>query len=328
MLQWSKHSFGGIPVSLVKPSRLRSGDVIGLVAPSDSVVPHRAQVERGAARLEALGYRLRFGRNVWREHGMHAGTPAERLEDLHTLWADPAVKALLMIMGGSGCPQIVDKLDYGLIAANPKIFVGFSDGAMLINAIHARTGLVTFMGPDLANDLCDDPQGHIGDHLAQVLGQAEPAGVLPAWTGPVRVLRAGTAGGRPVVGPLMMHNVPVSTSLLGTPYWPDPAGSIFCVEAFMKPASLLMRSLVQLRLAGVLERVAALVLGQLEGCCTDFADPAEGLRWALEIGPGDLDIPVFAVDAFGHGVPNATMPIGVRAEVSEHGLKLLEAAVV
>jgi len=312
-------------MDVIRPPRLQPGDAIGLIAPSDCLLPYREQIGTGMARLASLGFRLRTGQYIWNEHGRHAGTVAERLADLHAMWADPEVKGIIAIMGGSGCMALVDKVDFGLVQANPKVFVGFSDLSILLNALHARAGLVTFMGPDVANDLANDTEGRGTAHFLQVTGRPEPAGLLPAWTGPVGVLRSGT--GTRVAGPLLAQNIPCSTHLLGTPYFPDAAGSIFCVESFRVSAVQLMRALVQLRLAGVLGKVSALVIGQMEGCFTDFEDPNEGLRWAVEIGVGDLPIPVYTTAGFGHGVISVTLPVGCRASVGTDGFRLEEPAV-
>ncbi len=88
-----------------------------------------------------------------------------------------------------------------------------------------------------------------------------------------------------------------------------------------------MRWLAQLRLAGALDRAAGLLIGQMAGCFADWPSPAAGLDWAVENGLGDLDLPVYHTLAFGHMVPNVTLPVGATAAVVDGRLVLEEGGV-
>lgn len=50
--------------------------------------------------------------------------------------------------GGFNCNGVFDYLDFDVIKENPKIICGYSDPTSLINIIYAKTGLVTFHGPN------------------------------------------------------------------------------------------------------------------------------------------------------------------------------------
>lgn len=53
-----------------------------------------------------------------------------------------------VLCGGFNCNSVFDYLDFEVIKANPKIICGYSDPTSLINVIYAKTGLVTFHGPN------------------------------------------------------------------------------------------------------------------------------------------------------------------------------------
>jgi muramoyltetrapeptide carboxypeptidase len=308
--------------AILHPTRLKPGDVIGIVAPSNQVESLRSRVELGASRLEAAGFQIRFGPNLWQRKGRQAGTPEEQLADLHHLWADPQVRAVIAATGGLTAISLVDRLDYDLFRRFPRIFAGMSDISLLLNAIHARTGLITFHTSCLAEGAGSDDAAVELPHMLQVMTRPEPAGALPGWAGGVKVLRPGSARGRLVGG-----NLPCATHLLGTPYWPETAGAIVLLEAVGATSVALMRWLAQLRLSGSLDRCAGLLLGHLERCCSDWPEPGEGLAWALDQALGTLAIPVFQTEAFGHLVPNVTLPIGAVVAVDEAGIRLEETAV-
>jgi muramoyltetrapeptide carboxypeptidase len=128
------------------PKALVPGDTIVIVAPAKYLGQDR--VELCKARLEAMGFKVRIPATLFRKHGFLAGTDEERARELNAAFADPSVAAIFPGTGGYGTTRIVDKLDYDVIAKNPKILVGFSDITGLHIAINQRTGLITFHSPN------------------------------------------------------------------------------------------------------------------------------------------------------------------------------------
>src|SRR5436305_5405757 len=131
---------------IVKARALRAGDTVGLITPATYVSdPERLDMVEATARY--FGLVPKFGRNVRKRAGYLGGTIEERLEDLHSMWADASVRGIFVIRGGYGSGQLLDRIDYDLIRRNPRIFLGYSDITAMHLAIHKRTGLVTFHGP-------------------------------------------------------------------------------------------------------------------------------------------------------------------------------------
>lgn len=307
----------------IKPPRLLPGDVIGVVAPSNEAASIRAEVELGMRRLEWYGFRVRQGAHLWSQNP----TRAEKLADLHAMWADPEVKAIFCATGGTTAITLVDGLDYALIARNPKVFIGMSDISLLLTAILAWTGLVTCHSSCLAQGLGSPDAEVEGPHLLRVIAGTEPAGPLPDWAGGVRLVRRGTGGAQAVQGRLIAGNLGCMTHLLGTPYWPDTTGAIVGLEAVNMKSSAILRWLGQLRLSGALDRAACLLFGHMEGCFSEWSSPEEGLAWAVANGLGDLELPVYQSESFGHFVPNATLPVGAVAAITGGRLVIKESAV-
>ncbi len=103
------------------------------------------------ARLHALGLRVSFGRHVEERDTFNSASISSRCHDLHEAFADDSVDAILTVLGGFNANQLLDHLDWDLIAAHPKIFCGYSDITALSNAMVARSGLVTYSGPHYAS---------------------------------------------------------------------------------------------------------------------------------------------------------------------------------
>ncbi|MDZ7680316.1 MAG: LD-carboxypeptidase [Fodinibius sp.] len=131
------------PERLIRPQRLQKGDTIGLVSPA-SRLPKKKQYGKIIRQIKNLGYRVKVAEHARKRYGYLAGEDKLRAKDLNTMFADDSVDAILPFRGGWGCNRILPLLDYETIRQNPKILVGFSDITSLLNAIYAKTGLVTF----------------------------------------------------------------------------------------------------------------------------------------------------------------------------------------
>jgi len=129
------------------PVPLKKGDWVGLVSPS-SALNDEFDLQLAREVMEALGFKVKTGAHYAQRRGHLAGTDEERAGDINAMFSDPEVRAVIATRGGSGAARLLPLLDYEAIGRNPKALLGYSDITALHNAIHARTGLVTFHGPN------------------------------------------------------------------------------------------------------------------------------------------------------------------------------------
>lgn len=150
------------------PSALKAGDTIGLVCPA---YPLLAEMDLQIAQetLQALGFKVKVGKHIGDRYGYLAGSDKDRANDLHEMFKDKSVKGILAIHGGWGCARVLPHLDFELIKNNPKVLIGYSDITALLNAIYAKTGLVTFHGPVASSTW----NAFTVDHFKQLLINAE-----------------------------------------------------------------------------------------------------------------------------------------------------------
>ena len=133
--------------------RLKIGDHIRVVSPSSSI-ERIGGVEANVAakeKLEALGFRLSFSEHYFENDIFDSAPIASRVADLEAAFANETVDAILTTIGGFNCNELLPYLDFDLIAQNPKIFCGYSDTTALLNAIYAKTGIQTYMGPSYSS---------------------------------------------------------------------------------------------------------------------------------------------------------------------------------
>ena len=320
--------------TILRPKALRAGDVVAVAALSGGLDESEAeQFKRGVEAIEGMGFEVRVSPlvDLSRQWWWAAAPPREVAEEFNRLLRDPEVRAIFALTGGRTTLTYLDLIDYAAVEADPKPVLGFSDISVLQLALHARTGLVSVQA-DLVthgfgywHESDDSHRAKLADIYFRVLTSDSPAGVLPArsqW----ECWRPGRAQG-PLIGGLLNRLV----RLQATPYALSLDrfdGAILFWEEIGAMTSAVWNDLHVLRHAGVLDRIAGMVVGP-----TSTVEIAEGgpdtLREVVLEVVGERDIPVLGNVDIGHDPPNVPLPLGVRAEVDADGLtlSLLEAAV-
>jgi muramoyltetrapeptide carboxypeptidase len=304
----------------IKPPALRQGDKIGLIAPASSF--NREAFLRGCDRLRQMGYEPVYAENIFDRDIYFAGTAERRTQELLDYWRRDDIAAMICVRGGYGSNYLLEKLDFSLFAAHPKVLLGCSDITSLLTAIHDRTGLVGFHGPMVAKDIAD---GTFDLSSWKNALQGETNWTVPT-TG-VEVLRSGKASGRLYGGCLSML-----AASLGTPFEIQTEGSILFIEDIAEKPFRIDRMLMQLRLAGKLESVRGFVFGEMLDCV-----PPKGETYTLQqvimrvLEPYNVPI-VYGLKSGHVSSGNITLPIGVRAELEAQdgnvGLRILEASTI
>ncbi len=303
---------------LHKPPRLRPGDCIGVISPAAGVDAER--LRRGCRALEELGFVVRLGEHVLARHRFLAGTDAQRAHELSAMFHDPTVQALFCSRAGYGSGRLLPRLDFRLLARRPKIFLGYSDVTLLLNALVQQAGLVCFHGPLVAGEFADGLSAGSRSHLL---------GLLSHGTGQARLafptaIRPGMAEGRLLGGCLS-----VLTASLGTPFAVETRGCVLFLEDVGERPYRVDRMLTQLKQAGKLDGLAGVIFGEMSRC---WEEPGElgPLLAVVEDIFADSAYPVgFGLPA-GHGGENFALPLGtrVRLDTERRELRFLEPAVV
>jgi muramoyltetrapeptide carboxypeptidase len=327
----------------IKPRPLAMGDTLGLVAPSGSTKDAKA-VAKGVAALEKLGFKVLVGRSCLADrYGYLAADDNLRASDINEFFADPQVQGIVCFKGGYGTPRMLDLIDYAVVAANPKVFVGYSDITAIHLAFARYAGFPTFhglMASSLAGKMDNFSQESWLRCLtsAQALGEfsypqpkpAKPlADALPDTspeapeTGGPKALVPGRA-----TGLLMGGNLSLVAALTGTPYALEPEGKIVFLEDVNEEPYRVDRMLTQLRLAGVFERCEGVVLGSWTHCEAEDPERSLTLLQVFNDVIAPAGKPVLMGFPAGHCLPTLSLPLGVKVVVDadEGTLRVTEAA--
>ncbi|KOG33495.1 muramoyltetrapeptide carboxypeptidase [Streptomyces resistomycificus] len=322
---------------LLRPRALRPGDLVVVASLSGPLhAVHEPDLEKAVAVLQRMGFRVRraplleAGRHRW----WSAATPAEIARELNGLLRDPEVRAIIAHDGGQTVFGYLDMIDVEAIMADPKPILGYSDISLLHLALYARTGLVGFHAdvatPGLGGHWQAAPaarQAVLEKLYLTLLTGTEPIGALPA-TPSWECWRAGRAEGRLIGGVINRIVLNQATRYALPLEWFD--GAVLFWEELGGQASHVWSYLQVLRHAGVLDRIAGMVVGiptAIDGL--DSPDASPTLQEMVLDVLGDRDIPVLGNVEVGHAGPNLPMPVGIRValDAQQLTLSLLEPAV-
>jgi len=305
-----------LPVSkmeLIKPRRLKPGDTIGVAAPAS---PFRRRVlNQGLTLLKEMGYAVKLADGLFEAKGYLAGSDAHRASQLQAMFLDDGVDAVMCARGGFGSMRILPYLDWEMIRAHPKPFIGFSDITAIHQALLLRAGLTTFHGPVVCSLPASDRQTRLS--LNRAITSEAPLSLKAARP---RTIKSGRADGVLVGG-----NLTTLCHLVGTPFQRGFAGAILFIEDTGEAAYRIDRMLMHLKLAGCFDGMAGLVAGTFKDCArAAIVDNLLRQRFV------DQEVPILSGMAFGHGRRNVTLPVGiaVRLDADSGRLDLLECATV
>ena len=302
--------------------KLKKGDHIRVVSPSSSI-EHIGGFEANLVakeKLEELGFDLSFSSNYFEHDLFDSASIASRVEDLHEAFVDPSVDAILATIGGFNCNELLPYLNYDLIAQNPKIFCGYSDTTALLNAIYAKTGMQTYMGPSYSSFKMEAGQAYQTEAWLRAMTQ-DDYDLVPSkewssdpWYDPTKprhfmptewkVYNAGSA-----LGTIIGGNLSTFSLLRGTPYAPQAENYIlFVEEAEGYPPEHFLRELAALLQA--YPNPQAVIIGRFPKEC-EMTE--EILLAILDKHPLLKTIPVLYDADFAHTQPLFTITIGAQA---------------
>ncbi len=288
---------------MLRPALLKSGDGIGIIAPSGVVSSDRLQP--AIDYLKKLGYRVKLGESVYKKNRYLAGHDSDRLNDLHTMFSDPEISAIFVARGGYGSTRLLKNVDYQLLKNNPKIFSGFSDTTALQLAIYSKINLVTFSGITLCADCTQDGFSELTHNYFWDLcchgnfNQVEN----------LNIIKPGVANGTLIAGCLS-----IITSLIGTEYMPILDQAILVIEDVNEEPYRIDRMLTQMRLSGIFDKIRGLVFGHFNNCTPESKSHGDLEPLYREVAEY-VNGPVLSGLEYGHDTNRVVLPIGAAARL-------------
>ena len=288
---------------MIKPPALKSNATIGILSHSSWM--NESDLKLAITVFEEKGYHLVLGESVFLKDHTFAGTPEQRANDINSMFANPDIDAIICARGGYGANRVLPLLDYDLIKANPKIFMGYSDVTAFLTSITQKTGLVTFHGPMLSSF----KKGMVDynfELIEKTLFGYESITIKSPRELQRRVLKSGKTE-----GPLWGGNMCLLINRLGTPDQLNTDGTILFIEDIGEYLYAIDRMMVHMKKAGMFDNIKGLIIWELVDM-KDYDEPFGKSTDEIVMDVcGDLEIPIISNFPCGHGVYHATMPISI-----------------
>lgn len=303
-------------------TKLKKGDTIGVIAPSNYIEKDDLEyINASIALMEASGFKVKFGKYVFEDTLGYGTSPEKRAADINWAFKDDEVKAIMCVKGGEDSNTTLDYIDYEMIKKHPKIICGFSDNTSILNAIHEKTGLVTYHGPTFKS-LTSWETGYAYKQFIKTFAENTESLIMGEPEDEYTTIQAGQATGELVGG-----NLSLFTKLVCGKYAVNVQDKILFLEelGFEAAPEMVNSNIYYLKQNGVFDRIAGLWIGNYE-------HPSKiGLEKIIINAIGDeYKFPIIKSDNFGHIDKKIIIPIGTKAEINTNEkikIKLVEKCV-
>lgn len=304
------------------PSKLKKGDTIGVIAPSNYIEKDDLEyINASIALMEASGFKVKFGKYVFEDTLGYGTSPEKRAADINWAFKDDEVKAIMCVKGGEDSNITLDYIDYEMIKKHPKIICGFSDNTSILNAIHEKTGLVTYHGPTFKS-LTSWETGYAYKQFIKTFVEDTGSLIMGEPEDEYTTIQAGQATGELVGG-----NLSLFTKLVCGKYAVNLQDKILFLEelGFEAAPEMVNSNIYYLKQNGVFDRIAGLWIGNYE-------HPSKvSIEKIIKNAIGDeYKFPIIKSDNFGHIDKKIIIPIGTKAEINTNEkikIKLVEKCV-
>lgn len=304
------------------PTKLKKGDTIGVIAPSNYIEKDDLEyINASIALMEASGFKVKFGKYVFEDTLGYGTSPEKRAVDINWAFKDDEVKAIMCVKGGEDSNTTLDYIDYEMIKKHPKIICGFSDNTSILNAIHEKTGLVTYHGPTFKS-LTSWETGYAYKQFIKTFAENTESLIMGEPEDEYTTIQEGQATGELVGG-----NLSLFTKLVCGKYAVNLQDKILFLEelGFEAAPEMVNSNIYYLKQNGVFDRIAGLWIGNYE-------HPSKvSIEKIIKNAIGDeYKFPIIKSDNFGHIDKKIIIPIGTKAEINTNEkikIKLVEKCV-
>ena len=304
------------------PSKLKKGDTIGVIAPSNYIEKDDLEyINASIALMEASGFKVKFGKYVFENTLGYGTSPEKRAADINWAFKDDEVKAIMCVKGGEDSNTTLDYIDYEMIKNHPKIICGFSDNTSILNAIHQKAGLVTYHGPTFKS-LTSWETGYAYKQFIKTFAENTESLIMGEPEDEYTTIQAGQATGELVGG-----NLSLFTKLVCGKYAVNVQNKILFLEelGFEAAPEMVNSNIYYLKQNGVFDKIAGLWIGNYE-------HPSKiSLEKIITNVIGDeYKFPIIKSNNFGHIDKKIIIPIGTKAEINTNEkikIKLVEKCV-
>lgn len=306
---------------MILPERLKIGDTIGVIAPSNPIIGDNIEeLEQAKKLVEKDGFKVKYSKNLFSNTNGYSSTAIEKASDINEMFADKQVKMIWCAKGGENSNSTFEYIDFELIKQNPKIICGYSDITSLTNMITEKTGLVTFSGTNFKTIATDETDYSYKEALKRfVEGSLEIGQEGEKFI----TIKEGSEEGELIGGNLSLLRAMVSGK-----YSINFKDKILFLEelGFETGPALVNNYLYYMKQNGVFEQIKGLWIGNYE-----HESNIQLEKIVMDVLGDEYNFPIIKSNNFGHIETKTVIPIGVKAKIDtkkEIKVELIENCVV
>ena len=300
---------------MIVPDKLKKGDIIGVVAPSNPIVGDNIEeIKKAKEIIEADGFRVKFPKNLFSNTNIYSETAKEKAEDINNMFADKDVKMIWCAKGGNNSNSTFEYLDFDIIKNNPKIICGYSDITSITNIITEKTGLVTFSSTNFKTIATDETDYSYKQALNRFF-----QGSLEFGQNNFKIIKNGEAEGKLIGG-----NLSLIRGLVCGKYKVDFTDKILFIEelGYETDPAMVSNNLYYMKQNGVFDKIKGLWIGNYEhesGIALE--------KIVLDCLEEKYNFPIIKSNNFGHIEKKEVIPIGTKAKIKNGKIELIEKCV-
>lgn len=286
------------------PQNLKKGDVIGIVSTARKI--SKLELESAVQLIKMQGFGVLFGTNLFKEDHQFSGTDQERVDDLHEMFLNPKVKAVLMARGGYGTVRILPLVNPQILHNNPKWLIGYSDVTVLHSYFHQKLQMQTLHASMPVNFSAYESSDLAIRSLFDALEGKQIYYEIPASD-------LNSCG--EVSGVLVGGNLSILYSLRGTFADIDTDGKILFIEDLDEYIYHIDRIMMNLKLGGKLDHLKALVVGGMSDMNDNTIPFGKSAKTIIKESVQEFDYPVLFDFPAGHIHDNYALPLGCQVQL-------------
>ena len=301
---------------MIIPEKLKKGDLIGVVAPSNPIIGDNIEeIQKAKEIIENLGFKVKFATNLFSNTNKYSASAREKAQDINEMFRDSNVKMIWCAKGGENSNSIFEYLDFNLIKQNPKIICGYSDITSLTNIITERTGLITYSSTNFKTIATDETDYSLKQVLSRFVDGSLQLGEPTDYI----IIQKGICEGKLVGG-----NLSLTRALSVGNYNIDFTDKILFLEelGFETEPALVSNYLYYMKQNNIFKKVKGIWLGNYTHESQITLE-----QILLDTIYNEFEGPIIKSNNFGHIEKKIVIPIGINVKIdtsSNLTIRLLE----
>ncbi|MBN1045997.1 MULTISPECIES: S66 peptidase family protein [unclassified Clostridium] len=282
---------------------LNKGDKVGIIACSNGVDKSmELKMNELKRTLNFIGLNVIFSNTIYKKYSVFNGSGKERANELMKLFEDRSIKAIFDISGGDLANGILEYLDFDTIKKNPKLFFGYSDLSVVINALYTKSHIKTYLY-QIRNLIGDNSEIQIKNCKETFMEDKNS----------LFDFKYEWIQGKSIDGIVVGGNIRCFLKLAGTEYMPKFKDKILLLESFSGDVAKMTTYLTHYKQLGVFKEIKGIILGNFTEMENNQYSPSI-IELIKEI-VNDKNMPIVKTSEIGHGSDSKCVIIGKNIEL-------------